>query len=252
MVGLGGPRIVITVADVARQSDPGVAARKNALYADAVARHGGTAVLLDGSAGDDARREAFEAMDGLLLSGGADISPEHYGRAVAGARATEPERDALEAEAWVAAGARGVPILGICRGFQAINAFSGGTLVQHVEGHAGSGWGSGRPAATHPLRIAPGTRLARILFPTNVRGGVLAVNSFHHQGVTAADVAPGLIANARAASPAGELIEGIEATDGRFVIGVQCHPERTDSTPAAFERLFRVFVDAARGPAGAR
>ena len=52
--------------------------------------------------------------------------------------------------------------------------------------------------------------------------------------------------------PAGELIEGLEAADGRFIIGVQCHPERTDSTPAAFERLFRVFVDAARGPADRR
>ena len=250
--GRGGPRIVITVADVTRQSDPALAGRKNALYAAAVERQGGAALLLDGSATPDERNDAFEAMDGLLLSGGADLSPEHYGRPMAGARATEPERDRLEAEAWAAATARGVPVLGICRGFQAINAFSGGTLVQHVEGHAGGAWGSGRPAATHPLRVAPGTRLARILFPTNVRGGVLPVNTFHHQGVAPADLAPGLVANARAASPAGELIEGLEAADGRFLIGVQCHPERTDSTPAPFERLFRVFVDAARGPAGGR
>ena len=247
-----GPRIVITVADATRQSDPAMAGRKNALYVAAVERHGGLAILLDGSASPGQRSDAFEAMDGLLLSGGADLSPVHYGRPMAGARATEPERDLLETEAWAAANARGVPVLGICRGFQAINAFSGGTLVQHVEGHASGAWGSGRPAGTHPLRIAPGTRLARILFPTNVRGGVLAVNSFHHQGVAAGDLAPGLIANARASSPAGELIEGLEAADGRFVIGVQCHPERTDFDAAPFERLFRVFVDAARGPAGAR
>ena len=63
---------------------------------------------------------------------------------------------------------------------------------------------------------------------------------------------PGLVANAWASSPAGDLVEGLEAADGRFVFGVQCHPERTESTPAAFERLFRVFVDAARGPAGRR
>jgi putative glutamine amidotransferase len=247
-----GARIVITVADVARQSDPALAARKNALYAAAVERHGGRPLLLDASSRADERRDAFETMDGLLLSGGADISPDRYGRPVARARATEPERDTLEAEAWASAMARDVPVLGICRGFQAINAFSGGTLVQHVEGHAGGAWGTGRPASTHPLRIAPGSRLARILFPTNVRGGVLSVNSYHHQGVEAAGLAPGLVANARAASPAGDLIEGVEAADGRFIIGVQCHPERPESTPAAFERLFRVFVDAARGPAGRR
>jgi putative glutamine amidotransferase len=209
-------------------------------------------VLLDTSARADDRSAAFETMHGLLLSGGADISPEYYGRQLAGAVATEPDRDALEAEAWKIATRRDVPILGICRGFQAINAFSGGTLLQDVPGHAGGAWGSARPAASHPIRVAPGTRLARILFPTNVRGGVVTVNSFHHQGVGTGDLAPGLVANARAASPAGELIEGLEAADGRFIIGIQCHPERTDSTPSSFERLFRVFVDAARGPAARR
>ena len=112
--------------------------------------------------------------------------------------------------------------------------------------------GAAGPALIHPLRIAPGTRLARILFPTNAGGGVLRVNSYHHQAVRAEDLAPGLVANAWASSPAGDLIEGLEAADGRFVFGVQCHPERTESTPPAFERLFRVFVDAARGPADRR
>jgi gamma-glutamyl-gamma-aminobutyrate hydrolase PuuD len=96
--------------------------------------------------------------------------------------------------------------------------------------------------------VAPGTRLARILFPTNARGGVIEVNSFHHQGVRAEDLARGLVANAWASSKAGELVEGLEAADGRFVMAVQAHPERTDSMPPAFERLFKVFVDAARGP----
>ena len=148
--------------------------------------------------------------------------------------------------------ARGVPVLGICRGFQAINAFSGGTLLHHVDGHQGPRWGKG-PALIHPLRIAPGTRLARILFPTNAGGGsVQRVNSYHHQAVRASDLAPGLVANAWASSPAGDLVEGLEAADGRFVFGLQCHPERQESTPPAFERLFGVFVDAARGPADRR
>jgi len=245
------PRIVVTVAVAGRQAEPEVAARRNALYAGAVSRHGGEAVVLDADADDATRREAFASMDGLLISGGADLHPERYGRPSRGSTTIEPDRDALEHEAWTVSQARAVPVLGVCRGFQAINAFSGGTLVQHVDGHQGPRWGSG-PALIHPLRIAPGTRLARILFPTNAGGGVLRVNSYHHQAVRAEDLAPGLVANAWASSPAGDLIEGIEAADGRFVFGVQCHPERTESTPPAFERLFRVFVDAARGPADRR
>jgi putative glutamine amidotransferase len=245
------PRIVVTVAVPARQTEPEIAARKNALYAAGVERHGAEAVVLDAASSPDMRAAAFASMDGLLISGGADLHPERYGRPSRGSTTMEPDRDALEWEAWQVAQARGLPVLGLCRGFQAINAFSGGTLLQHVDGHQGPRWGKG-PALIHPLRVAPGTRLARILFPTNAGGGVVRVNSYHHQAVLPTDLAPGLIANAWASSPAGDLIEGLEAADGRFLFGVQCHPERTESTPPAFERLFSVFVDAARGPADRR
>jgi len=235
----GPPRIVVTVAVAARQDEPDIAERKNALYAAAVVRQGGQPDVLDATATREERDEAFASMDGLLLSGGADLDPSRYGRPPQGATAIEPDRDAL------------VPVLGICRGFQAINVFSGGTLLQHVDGHAGPSWGKGL-AKAHPLRLAPGTRLARILFPNNSRGGVVPVNTYHHQAVRAADLAPSLVANAWASSPAGDLVEGLEAADGRFIVAVQCHPERTESTPAGFERLFGVFVDAARGPANRR
>jgi putative glutamine amidotransferase len=138
-------------------------------------------------------------------------------------------------------------VLGICRGFQAINVFSGGTLLQHVAGHAGPGFGHG-PAARHPLRVMPGSRLARVLGPTNLRGRPLEVNTYHHQAVRADDLAPGLVASAFASSPEGELVEGLESSGGRLILGVQCHPERTESTPSEFERLWRFFVDACRGP----
>jgi putative glutamine amidotransferase len=249
--GPAGPRIVVTLAVAARQSEPALATRKNELYAAAVARHGAEPLLIDAATEAGARATAFATMDGLLFAGGTDLDPARYGRPSQGSRSIEPDRDALEAEAWSVAQARTLPVLGICRGFQAINAFSGGTLLQHVDGHAGPPFGKG-PPATHPVRVAPGTRLARILFPTNPGGGTLRVNSYHHQAVRRAELAPGLIACAWASSPAGDLIEGLEAADGRFVFGVQCHPERTDSTPAAFDRLFRVFVDAARGPADRR
>jgi putative glutamine amidotransferase len=245
------PRIVVTVADPARQAEPDLSERRNALYADAVARHGGTPIVLDATSTPGERAEAFATMHGLLISGGADLHPERYGKPSRGSTTVEVDRDALEAAAWAVAQSRGLPVLGICRGFQAINAFSGGTLLQHVDGHQGPRWGKG-PALIHPLRVAPGTRLARILFPTNSGGGVVRVNSHHHQAVRRDDLAPGLVASAWASSTAGDLIEGLESADGRFVFGLQCHPERTESTPPAFERLFSVFVDAARGPVDRR
>jgi putative glutamine amidotransferase len=247
----GAPRIVITVSDASRRADPPLVARKQQLVADAVGRHGAEALLVHPGMPETARAEALRTMDALLLAGGPDIDPARYGRRRLPTDVVEEDRDALEAEAWAAAAERALPVVGVCRGFQAVNVFSGGTLIQHLDGHAAPAGGATR-VTMHPLRVEPGTRLARILFPTNVRGGVLEVNSFHHQAVGAADLAPGLVPNARAASTAGDLIEGLETRDGRFVLGVQCHPERTDSTPKQFERLFAFFVDAARGPATRR
>jgi gamma-glutamyl-gamma-aminobutyrate hydrolase PuuD len=241
----------LTVAATAGRPNPADTERKNELYAEAIRRHGGEPVLLDVTASDDERKAAFVSMDGLLLSGGADIDPARYGRPNEASVATEPDRDALEAAAWRAAEERALPVLGVCRGFEAVNVFLGGRLVQEVGGHIGHSYGQG-PALTHPLRVVAGTRLARILFPTNVGGGRLEVNSYHHQAVRPADLAPALVANAFATSPAGELVEGVETRGGRFVIGIQCHPERQESTPAAFERLFRVFVDACRGAVSER
>ena len=189
-------------------------------------------------------------MDGLLISGGADLHPERYGQPSRGSTTMEPDRDALEWEAWQAAQAR-LPVLGLCRGLQAINAFSGGTLVQHVDGHQGPRWGRARRGS-----IRSGSRRARGSPGSCSRPMPAAACSGSTRTITrpcwASGLAPGLVANAWASSPAGDLVEGLEAADGRFLFGVQCHPERIESTPPAFDRLFSVFVDAARGPADRR
>jgi putative glutamine amidotransferase len=237
------PRIVVTVTVPARHADAGLALRKNRLYAAAVARHGGAPIVVDGSSSRDERAAALSSMDGLLLSGGADIDPARYGAPNLGSIDIEPERDELEAEAWAAAASLGVPVFGVCRGFQAINVFGGGTLLQDVGGHLGPGWGTG-PARIHPLRLGVGSLLADAIAPEGV--DELPVNTYHHQGIRAADLAPGLVATAWADSEAGELVEAFERPGGRFVVGVQCHPERTESTPAAFEELWGRFVDACR------
>jgi gamma-glutamyl-gamma-aminobutyrate hydrolase PuuD len=81
-----------------------------------------------------------------------------------------------------------------------------------------------------------------------VGGGVLVVNSYHHQAVRASDLAPAFVPAGFSPSPAGDLVEAFEAASGPFRMAVQCHPERGESTPRAFERLFAFFVDACRGP----
>jgi putative glutamine amidotransferase len=242
----GGPRIVVTAISVLDQPDPARAARRLDLYLDAVRRHRGTAVPLTARSGAGEIADALAAMDGLLLTGGGDLDPARYGEENRGSVDIDVERDELEALAWTAAEDRGLPVLGICRGLQAINVFSGGSLIQDLGGHAGPGWGTG-PALTHPLRVVPGTRLARAL------GDQLAleVNAFHHQGILADDLAPGLVASAWAESAAGPLVEGLEAAAGRFVVGVQCHPERRESSPAEFEGLFAAFLEAASAVAAA-
>ncbi len=179
-------------------------------------------------------------MDGLLLSGGADVDPSRYGVSNDGSRGVEPERDELEAAAWAAAEARGLPVLGICRGLQAMNVFAGGQLLQHVDDHAGPGWGHG-PAHTHPMRLVPGTRLARILSPTRPGAGVLTVNSYHHQAVRPTDLAPVFTAAAVSHSAAGELVEGLEARSGPFRMAVQCHPERTEFDARRLRAAVRVL-----------
>lgn len=231
----------MTLADAESSSDPAVAELKNRLYVEALERAGAIAVPLDERASKAERTTAFATMDGLLLSGGADIDPARYGEAPAGAREAEPGRDALEDEAFRAASDSGVPILGVCRGLQAINVFAGGSLVQHLDGHESAAYPS--PAVTrHRLDLTDGSRLAGILGDASD----LEVNSYHHQAITAERLAPGLRISAFADHDGvGDLVEGVESTDpDRWLIGVQCHPERTKSSPPVFERLWADFVAA--------
>jgi putative glutamine amidotransferase len=233
------PRIVTTLADAAASVDPTLAHLKNGRYLEALERAGAKPVPLDERASVAARAAAFAAMDGLFLSGGADIDPARYGEAPSGAGHAEPGRDALEDEAFHAAIEAGVPILGVCRGLQAINVFAGGSLVQHLDGHESSPYPS--PAVTrHQLRVVDGSRLALILGESSD----LEVNSYHHQAITADRLAPGLrIAAVADHEDTGELVEGVESTDpDRWLVGVQCHPERTESSPPVFERLWASFV----------
>ena len=151
-----------------------------------------------------------------------------------------------------------MPVFGICRGLQAINVFSGGSLLQDVPSHAGIPYGQG-PAHVHNMEIDPDSRLARALAEGSPEGLAttdadddtieLVVNTYHHQAVVHDRLAPGLRAVGWAASEAGRLVEALESCDGRWIVAVQCHPERTESTPDEFEGVWAPFVRAARDAA---
>jgi putative glutamine amidotransferase len=236
------PRILVTLhgPEQAEREEPTWASF--GAYLDAVRRAGGEPIALDPTASDEERAAALSTMDGLLLPGGVDLDPSLYGQEPHPFVVVEGPRDDLELAAWSAARERGVPIFGVCRGFQAINVFAGGTLVQHLEGHDSP---TDAPEA-HPLHLDPSSRLATILGETDPLLST-EVNSYHHQAVRPADLAPGLVASAVAPHADGDLVEALEAADGDdWLIGVQFHPERPEFTGPEFDRLWRAFVDAAR------
>lgn len=254
------PRILVTTADPARSANPALSREKLELYLAAIRRHGAEPVVVDPTMTEPELEKQLDEMEGLLLTGGADLDPALYGEANSGSLDIDNDRDRLELAAWKAAERRGVPVLGLCRGFQAVNVFAGGSLVQDVPDHAGTPYGSG-PAEVHNLEIDPASRLARAIAAAAPEGLAatdeddtsieLTVNTFHHQAVVSARLGPGLRAVAWAASEEGRLVEGLESRDDRWIVAVQCHPERTDSTPSEFEGLFEAFVHACRDAATA-
>jgi putative glutamine amidotransferase len=249
------PLVAVAVADPARSHDPALTLRKNELYADGIRRHGGEAVFVSSATPAAERDRILAEMGGLLLTGGADVDPALYHEPAAGAVDLDPARDAVEQAAWREAERRSVPVFGICRGLQAINVFAGGGLVQDVPSHAGVSYGQG-PAHVHNLQIDPDSRLGRALAEGAPEGLAaadeddstieLVVNTYHHQAVDRDGLAPGLRAVGWASSEAGRLVEALESRDGRWIVAVQCHPERTESTPDEFEGVWEAFVRAAR------
>jgi putative glutamine amidotransferase len=174
----------------------------------------------------------LDRLDGICLSGGPDLDPDAYGARERHAELgpTEPSLDAFELALLEGALERGMPVLAICRGAQALNVVCGGTLHQHVPGHRQQQAAS-KPS--HNVEVEAGTRLHRIMAARE-----LPVNSFHHQAVDR--VGKGLRVVARAADGTVEAVEG-----AGFVIGVQWHAE----VLRAHRRLFEALVEAASGPA---
>ncbi len=181
----------------------------------------------------------LDRFGGLCLSGGPDLDPSAYhARRHPDLGPVEPELDLFELELARRADERGLPILAICRGQQALNVARGGTLHQHLPDRPGTTIDHRQRApghkSTHAVRVMAGSRLARLLGRRELR-----VNSFHHQAVDR--LGSGL--RAVAWSPDG-VIEGLEAPGRDFLVCVQWHAEtlvhRHDNAA-----LFSGLVDAA-------
>jgi len=194
-------------------------------YLQAIERAGAVPVVLPPCVSD--LESLIARLDGVCLSGGPDLDPEAYGARERHAELgpTEPSLDAFELALALAAIARGMPLLGICRGSQALNVACGGTLHQHVDGHRQT---AAATEPTHEVEVEAGSRLHRI-----TRSRRLAVNSFHHQAVD--KLGEGLKVVARADDGTVEGIEG----PGSFTIGVQWHAETLYGQLALFEALVR-------------
>ncbi|MEW5785441.1 MAG: gamma-glutamyl-gamma-aminobutyrate hydrolase family protein [Bacillota bacterium] len=187
-------------------------------YCRRVAAAGGVPLLLPAAAEDKAAA-VVARLDGLILSGGGDISPLFYGaEPQPGLGEVDPWRDAWEIRLAQEALRRDLPLLGICRGLQVLNVALGGGIIQDLCGQAGliqHDQKAPRCSPTHTVRVLAATRLAAL-----AGEGVLAVNSFHHQA--AATIADGLRVSALA--PDG-VTEALESPAHRLALAVQWHPE---------------------------
>ncbi|HIJ66256.1 MAG TPA: gamma-glutamyl-gamma-aminobutyrate hydrolase family protein, partial [Candidatus Hydrogenedentes bacterium] len=210
-------------------------------YQQALTRVGGRLIRFepDAAGSPEVDAEALEALldreqiDGVLLTGGGDVDPELYGGNPNGSMMINRLRDDFEIALIRAAKARGIPVLGICRGCQILNVAFGGTLrnlradEELKKAHF--------TFAGHPVELAQGSRLAEVTGDIRLDN----VHSFHGQAVDK----PGAGVSIVATGPGG-IVEAIEVEpddDDCWIVGVQWHPEMAVND-AIQNRLFRAFV----------
>lgn len=188
--------------------------------------------------------EAFSGLNGLLLTGGRDIDPIHYGEEEHETTDIDFERDELELPLCKQAIEENLPVFGICRGIQIMNVAIGSSLYQDIPSqftdrlthkitvNSNDSW--------HDIQIQPGSLLNQI---TGER--VAKVNSRHHQALKV--IGEGFTVTAQSKDG---IIEAIEDTSKKFMLGVQYHPERMFKEPGSLElqehsaKLFTAFIDA--------
>ncbi|MBQ3865481.1 MAG: gamma-glutamyl-gamma-aminobutyrate hydrolase family protein [Clostridia bacterium] len=213
----------------------------NDSYFKAIERAGGLPVIIPNTTDPELQIEIAKRLDGVIISGGPDMDPRRYGSRVnAKVSKIYPRRDAAEFSliSYVI-NETDLPILGICRGIQSINAVMGGDLIVDLptDGYLIHSMSNIYPRAeeAHDIIVEKDTKLFEILGKEEI-----GVNSFHHQAVKTP--APGF--RVTAYSIPDRVIEAIEMPGERFVVGVQWHPEEMINHEA-HQNLFRALVRAA-------
>jgi putative glutamine amidotransferase len=211
-------------------------------YLASVERSGARARVLEVS---ESPRAVIDTIDGVLLTGGGDVDPVFYGQERhPSVYDAEPGRDEFEIDLARRALEADLPVLAICRGSQVLNVAAGGTLVQDIPSAVKTELTHSldvpKDSVAHDIHIISDTRLHAALGGAVDASCACRVNSRHHQSV--GSLGRSLVASATA--PDG-VIEGIEAPEARFCVGVQWHPENFWRT-GEFRPLFDAFVAAAR------
>ncbi|NJN66530.1 MAG: gamma-glutamyl-gamma-aminobutyrate hydrolase family protein [Chloroflexaceae bacterium] len=217
-------------------------------YLEAVVSAGGFPLLIPLIEQEDLLHDFYGQIDGLLLAGGKDIDPAHYGEKPHDQLdEVDPLQDRVECYLTRRAVADGKPVLAICRGLQMVNVALGGTLYQDIPSqfpttidhdasskHAMAVNIEDWTSRTHEMHLEPESQLAYVLETTS-----LPVNSLHHQAIRR--LAPGL--RVVGLSP-DQVIEAVEGTGRSFLIGVQCHPEALyNGADSRWQALFAAFIE---------
>ncbi len=194
--------------------------------------------------GVDSALKVLETCDGLLLTGGEDINPDRYGETFDSSKCDLPDnyRDTLEFALIGKALKLKLPIQGICRGHQMLNAYFGGTLYQDIPTDVGTKVKHRHPPykpSKHNISIAKNSLLNEI---SGVEEGI--VNSNHHQAVN--KLAPGLKAVAHTDDGLVESVELIDTDGQAYLLGVQWHPEAMNYTDPLSINIVKRFIQEAR------
>jgi putative glutamine amidotransferase len=211
----------------------------SAYYTNSVLAAGMVPIILPNGQDPANAPRLVEMVDGLVLSGGDDVSPETYNEAVSHATGTDRDVDRFEIALVEAAREQNKPVLAICRGLQLLNVALGGTINQEItrSGTVHEPFDPiGDPTEVnqrrHVVSFSPGSLLA-----DTFRSEELKVNTLHHQGI--AVLAPPLVAEG---TTEDGLVEAARCEGAWWALGVQWHPERMELADQA--PLFSAFRSA--------